>query len=61
MTTQDNFVMNKTLVVAAVLALGAVSTAASAADSSWFVRGEAGRSQPVDVRDDVVVEAPPRV
>jgi OmpA-OmpF porin, OOP family len=44
MTTQDNFVMNKTLVVAAVLALGAVSTAASAADSSWFVRGEAGRS-----------------
>ena len=36
--------MNKKYVFAAALALCAVSTAASATDASWFVRGEVGRS-----------------
>lgn len=36
--------MNRNYVLAAALALCTLSTAASAADASWFVRGEVGRS-----------------
>ncbi len=36
--------MKKTFVLSAALALAGLSSAASAADSSWFVRGEVGRS-----------------
>lgn len=36
--------MNKTLVVASMLALSSLSSIAAAADDSWFVRGDVGRS-----------------
>jgi len=36
--------MKKHLVLASALVLAGLSTAAAAADSNWFVRGEAGRS-----------------
>ena len=37
--------MNKTLLVASLLALSSLSSVAAAADDNWFVRGEAGQSR----------------
>ena len=37
--------MNKSVLFASLLALAGVSSAASAADDSWFVRGEVGHSR----------------